>query len=140
MRQGSRAERVSGLIQKSLSDLLKKGIKDPRLEMTLITGVKMTQDLRIARIYFTSSVAPGENVRKKRDDTVKGFKSALGFIKRRLADSLGLRYMPDLEFYYDESFDYGSRIDTILKNLEKCDERSNQTPKEKQEDSGCNTC
>ena len=52
----SRADRVGGLIQQTLSDILLKEVKDPRLELTTITDVKMTRDLRIARIYFS---APG---------------------------------------------------------------------------------
>ena len=49
----SRADRVSGLIQEVLSELLKKNIRDPRLAMATITSVKMSRDLRLARIYFT---------------------------------------------------------------------------------------
>ncbi len=125
MKPFSRAERVSGMILKKLSSLLQKGIKDPRLETVVITGVKMTQDLRIARIYFMSSGGLETNSKKNREEAVNGFKSALGYIKRSLAGSLGLRYMPDLEFYYDESFDYGSRIDSLLKDIEKKNEGSN---------------
>ena len=49
----SRADRVSGLIQEVLSELLKKKIRDPRLAMATITSVKMSRDLKLARIYFT---------------------------------------------------------------------------------------
>ena len=52
----SRAERVGGLIQQTVSEILHRQIKDPRLEMATITHVKMTRDLKIARIYF---VVPG---------------------------------------------------------------------------------
>ena len=108
----SRADRVSGLIQELLSDLLKKDIHDPRLEMTTITKVKMSPDLKLARIYFTIY---GD--RKKSEDAAVGFESARGFIKRNLARKLRLRYMPDLKFFYDESFDYGLHIDQLLKKL-----------------------
>jgi ribosome-binding factor A len=108
----SRADRVSGLIQELLSDLLKKSIHDPRLEMTTITKVKMSPDLKLARIYFTIY---GD--RKKSEDAADGFESARGFIKRNLARNLRLRYMPDLKFFYDESFDYGLHIDQLLKKI-----------------------
>ena len=108
----SRADRVSGLIQELLSDLLKKSIHDPRLEMTTITKVKMSPDLKLARIYFTIY---GD--RKKSEDAAAGFESARGFIKRNLARKLRLRYMPDLKFFYDESFDYGLHIDQLLKKI-----------------------
>jgi ribosome-binding factor A len=112
MNSFARADRVSGLIQESLSDLLKKSIHDPRLQMVTITKVKMSADLKLARIYFAIY---GDN--KKSEDAAKGFESAHGFIKRILARKLGLRYMPDLKFFYDDSLDYGSHIDQLLEKI-----------------------
>jgi len=125
MKPFARSDRVSGQIQKVLSEILLKKIKDPRLEKASITDVKMSRDLRIARIYF---VAPGNQ--KSLEEAAEGFKSALGYVKRTLARRLGLRYMPDLKFFYDESFDYGSRIDKVLKAV-KADNGPNNTLFEK---------
>jgi ribosome-binding factor A len=122
----TRADRVSGLIQKTLSDILQKQAKDPRLAMTTITNVKMSRDLRLARIYFST---PGGEKRNKA--AAQGFESALGFFKRTLASQLGLRYMPDIKFYYDESFDYGSHIDKLLSHIKR-DNGSNSTPSNQQ--------
>ncbi len=108
----SRADRVGGLIQEALSELIKLKIRDPRLAMVTITGVKMSRDLRLARIYFTIY---GDH--QKSEAAVLGFESARGFIKRSLARRLGLRYMPDLNFFYDESFDYGAHIDQLLEKI-----------------------
>lgn len=116
MKPFSRADRVSGQIQKNLSDLLRKSINDPRLETVTITGVKMSKDLRFAYIYFSVSGADTDKTAMSQE-AERGFKSALGFIKRTLASQLGLRYMPDFRFQYDESFDYGTRIDFVLKNI-----------------------
>ncbi|RZB37245.1 MAG: ribosome-binding factor A [Desulfobacteraceae bacterium Eth-SRB2] len=110
MKPFARSDRVSGQIQKVLSEILLKKIKDPRLKNASITDVKMSRDLRIARIYF---VASGN--KKSMEEAAEGFKSALGYVKRTLARQLGLRYMPDLKFFYDESFEYGSQIDKVLK-------------------------
>jgi ribosome-binding factor A len=112
----SRAERVGGQIQKILSEILLKDIQDPRLGMTTISAVKMSKDLKIARIYFT--VTGGKS---NADEALKGFKSAAGFLKRSLAGELDLRYMPELKFFYDESFDYGEQIDKVLKSIKKDD-------------------
>lgn len=120
-----RSDRVSGQIQKILSEILLKKIKDPRLENASITDVKMSRDLRIARIYF---VASGN--KKSMEEAAEGFKSALGYVKRTLARQLGLRYMPDLKFFYDDSFDYGSQIDKVLKAV-KADNGPNNTLFEK---------
>ena len=109
----SRADRVGGLVQKVLSDLLQKEIRDPRLIMTTISGVKMSKDLKFARVYFT--ILGGDE--HKKVDAISGFNSAVGFIKRCLARELKLRYMPDLKFYYDESYDHGSHIDRLLKSI-----------------------
>jgi len=111
-----RADRVSGQIRKMLSDLLKKDINDPRLDKATITGVKMSHDLRQAHIYFSVSGASSDR-EQLTESAEKGFKSALGYIKRTLAGRLGLRYMPNLRFHYDQSFDYGDRIDSVLKNI-----------------------
>ena len=108
----SRADRVSGLIQEVLSELLKKDIHDPRLATATITAVKMSRDLKLARIYFTIY---GDS--EKSEAAAQGFESALGFIKRSLARRLGLRYMPNLKFFYDESFEYGSHIDQLLEKI-----------------------
>jgi ribosome-binding factor A len=118
----SRADRVSGLIQKVLSNLLKKDIHDPRLHMATITNVKMSRDLKLARIYFSIYGGGG-----KAEAAAKGFESARGFIKRSLARELSLRYMPDLIFFYDESFDYGSHIDELLKRITTENGRDNQS-------------
>lgn len=115
----SRAERVGGQIQKILSEILLKETRDPRLDMITISAVKMSKDLKIAKIYFT--VTGGKS---NADEALKGFKSAAGFLKRSLAGELGLRYMPDLGFFYDESFDYGERIEKVLKSI-KNDEQDN---------------
>ncbi len=109
----SRAERVGGQVQRLLSEILQRRTKDPRLKSATISGVKMTRDLRIARIFFTA--AGGE---KNRDDVLEGFRSACGHLKRTLAAELGLRYMPDLSFHYDSSVDYGDRIDRLLKTIQ----------------------
>jgi ribosome-binding factor A len=108
----SRADRVGGLIQKVLSNLLKKSIKDPRLKMTTITGVKVSRDLKQARIYFTTS---GDS--QKKGAAINGFNSAHGFIKRTLAHELDLKYMPDIKFFYDESLEYGTHIDELIESI-----------------------
>jgi ribosome-binding factor A len=124
MKSYTRAERVSGEIQRIISDILRKDISDPRLTRVAISGVKMSKDLRNARIYFTLSAG-----KYTREDATEAFESAMGFIKRTLAGQLGLRYMPGLRFFYDESFDYGSHIDQVLKKIDTAD-GSSHTPLE----------
>jgi ribosome-binding factor A len=112
MKPFTRSDRVGCQIQKVLSDILLRRVKDPRLKSASITGVKMSRDLRIARVYFITS-----DTEHDIDKTIEGFKSALGYVKFKLAAELGLRYMPELRFFYDESFEYGVRIDKILNRI-----------------------
>jgi len=121
----SRSERVGGVIQKVLSDLLHKGISDPRLENATITGVKMGPDLKTAYIYYSSYL--GE---KESEAITKGFQSAKGYVKRQLAGKLGLRYMPELKFVYDTSFDYGMKIEKLLKSVVPKNETDHSTTEE----------
>ena len=107
----TRSERVSGLIQQVLSEILKKDIGDPRLKMATITEVEVTRDLRLARIYFTTP-----DGKQKKDKAIKGFNSARGFIKRILAKEIELKYMPDIKFFYDDSMEYGAHIDELIKS------------------------
>jgi ribosome-binding factor A len=107
----SRSDRVSGLIQKVLSEILKRDIGDPRLKMASITEVEVSRDLRQARIYFTTP-----DGKQKKDAAIKGFNSARGFIKRILAHEIDLKYMPDIKFFYDDSLDYGEHIDELIKS------------------------
>lgn len=123
MKSYTRADRVSGLVQRVLSEILTRDVSDPRLEMVTITAVKMSRDLRLARVYF--SIAGGE---KEKQAAQAGFQKAVGFIKRVLAREIDLRYMPDLRFYFDESFDYGIHIDNIINSLNLKNAADHQTP------------
>ena len=107
-----RADRVGGLIQKELSDLLVTKIKDPRLDLVTITRADITDDLRSARVYFSVVEA-----QERRPGALAGFKSATGYLKRKLSNRLKLRRVPELKFVYDESFDRAAAIDRILKTI-----------------------
>ncbi len=122
MKPFSRSDRVGQRIKQEMALLLHKELSDPHLSGAVITGVKMSSDLRLAKIYF--SVSGGE---KGRRDAIEGFERARGFIKRELAQRLGLRYMPDLKFFYDESIDYGNRIEQLLKSVKDNDADHHQT-------------
>ena len=82
----------------------------------------MSRDLKFARVYFVTSGGK-ESIK----EAVEGFKSALGYVKRKLASQLGLRYMPELRFFYDDSFDYGSHIDEVIKAVKSKNEFNNTT-------------
>jgi ribosome-binding factor A len=118
MKPYSRSDRVGGLIRQVLAELLLTEISDPRLSQTTITAVKVSRDLRMARIYFATAGKEGAA-----EEAMEGFNRARGFVKRELAQRLGLRYMPDLKFFYDDAIDRGARMEQLLKLVNK-NERS----------------
>lgn len=114
-----RPVQVGGLIQAEISELLVRKIKDPRLERITITGVEVTRDLKLARVYF-SRFGSGEEIRQG----LEGLERASGFIRRELGMRLQLRRVPELEFVPDSSFEYGERIDALLKDLHSTEEET----------------
>jgi len=107
-----RASRESDLIKVEISDILLKRVRDPRIGPITITGVKLTDDLRLARIFF---VEMGKDTCS--DEVRAGLQKATGFLKRELGKRLQLRYIPEIVFVYDESFAYGSRIEKLLTEI-----------------------
>ncbi len=113
MKPYHRSQRVGELIHEVLSDTLLRAVKDPRLNGVVITHVKMTSDLKQAMIFFVTS----SGSKSSRESAETGFSKARGFLKSALARELDLRYMPELLFRYDDSIEYGFRIDALLKRL-----------------------
>lgn len=106
-----RKDRVADLVREVVSDIIKNDIKDPRVQGITVTEVKMSADLKSARIFFCS-LADG-----KTETHLAGLQSAEGFIRKRLRDELDLKYVPQIAFAYDSSFDYSDRINSILNKI-----------------------
>ena len=116
-----RADRVADLIKQEISDILRREVHDPRIANISVTDVKLTDDLRSARIYF---VELGKD--RVSEGVEKGLARAKGFLKRELGKRMQLRYIPELNFFYDPSFEYGSRIEKLLQEVRK-DETNDPT-------------
>ena len=112
MQPFKRAQRVADQIRMEVSEILRRQIRDPRIGSVTITDVRLTDDLRLARIFFVElgkdSVA---------QDTWDGLESASGFLKRELGHRLHLRYVPEIIFKHDPSFAYGSRIEGLIREI-----------------------
>jgi len=106
-----RKDRVAELIRHVISDLVVLKIKDPRVEGVTITEVRMSADLKTARVYFCSLADGRAQLHQQ------GLESAAGFIRRELRQQLDLKYVPELSFFYDSSFDYSARINELLKRI-----------------------
>ena len=102
-------ERVNSNIQRELSYILANEVKNPHIKFITITAVDVTSDLSYAKVYFTTL---GDE-----KETLKALKSAKGFIRHELADRVELRHIPELEFVYDESIEYGKKIEEIIEDI-----------------------
>lgn len=111
MRPYSRSERIAIKIQKALTELLNKKLQDPRIEMATISHVKMSPDLKIGYVYVTMFGSSN-----KAGEMMDGFQKSKGYIKKSIAPKLGLKYMPELRFIYDDSFDKAVRMDLLIKS------------------------
>lgn len=110
-----RTGRVAQEIQKEVNDILIKRVKDPRVSNVTITEVKVTGDLQQATIYY-SILSEKE---KDLENVQLGLDKATGLIRSELGKRLTLYKTPELTFSLDESVLYGSRIDELLRNLNK---------------------
>lgn len=107
-----RSDRVGDLLLELVSQLLTKEVSDPRIGPIALTGAEVSKDLRHARIYFTL-MAKEEG----RAEVLAGLKSATGFIRGKIAKELKLRFVPTIEFVYDETRDQARRIEDLLKQV-----------------------
>jgi len=108
----TRMSRVGEEIKKELSILFQRGLKDPRIGFVTVTGVEVTSDLQLAKVYI--SIFGGEEERKA---TLEGLQKAKGYLRTEIGKRVKLRHVPDFVFKLDESIDYGSRIESILREI-----------------------
>ena len=116
---GRRTDRVSVLIQRELSDIIQRELKDPRVGFCTISQVQVSTDLRYADVKV--SVVGDERQKRK---SITGLKSAAGFLRREVVQRIGLRHAPELRFELDDSVDQLMRIDRLLKRIHTQEESS----------------
>ena len=118
MAQGHRPDRVGDQIRHELSDLLTRGaVHDPGIGFITLTRVKMSPDLQLARVYYTTL---GDE--KARRDTARALDRATPFFRRHIGGRLHLRRVPELDFRFDESVASQDRIEQILRDLHQAEE------------------
>lgn len=110
--------RINGEVQKELSRIISREIKDPRIHpMTSVTDVFVTPDLKECKAYI--SVLGND---EEQADTLAGLKSAAGYIRRELARSINLRNTPEITFCMDQSIEYAinmsKKIDDVIRSQE----------------------
>lgn len=108
-----RVGRVSQEIQKEVTDILRKRVRDPRVDGVTVTGVDVTGDLQQATIFYSTLSDEESDVK----NTQEGLDKATGLIRKELGSRLTLHKTPELKFTRDESIAYGSKIDSLLNQI-----------------------
>lgn len=107
-----RQRKLADQIKKHVSAIIEQKIKDPRKGFITITHVRVSGDLRIAFVYFTSL---GDDT--QREGSQLALESAKNYIRSEMAPHLKLRFIPELRFFYDNSLDYSEHIESLLKQI-----------------------
>ena len=106
-----RSQRVSDLIREEVADIIMYRLKDPRIGFITVTGVDMTDDLKLARVFV--SILKEED----RELTLAILNDARPFFRSALGKRLKMKFTPAIEFRLDTSIEYGYKIDRLLKKI-----------------------
>lgn len=118
-----RTERVASELRAELARLLREEVTDPRIGLVTITRVDVAPDLSHAIVFWSALGARGENATQESQD---GLDSAAPFLRRRAAQGLSLKRMPEFRFRYDPSLAQGQQILDLLRTLEGSRESGNE--------------
>src|SRR5699024_10019168 len=113
-----RAERVSQEILRDVNDILRKTVKDPRVEGVTITDVEVTGDLQQATIFYTTL----SELASEREKAQKGWENSSGLVRSEIGKRLNIYKKPEIFFERDRSIEYGNHIDQLLAQLNKKDD------------------
>jgi ribosome-binding factor A len=111
-----RSQRVSDLLREEIADIIIYKLKDPRIGFITVTGVDVTDDLKMSVVFL--SVLKEED----KKPTLEILNSAKSFIRSELSKRLRIKFIPSVEFKLDPSIEYGSKIDRLLDEIRKKDE------------------
>lgn len=103
-------ERLNNLFVKELSEILLLEAKNPILKSVCITSVSITNDLSFAKVYFTCMDIDPSLIMKE-------FEEAKGFLRSKLCERVDIRHTPELVFSYDNSIEYGKRIEDVIEKI-----------------------
>ncbi|MBE9389254.1 30S ribosome-binding factor RbfA [Vagococcus salmoninarum] len=112
-----RDRRVGQEVQREVNDILQKRVRDPRVQGITITDVRVTGDLQQATIYYSTLSDKASDVQKAQT----GLEKASGLIRKELGERLRIYKTPEIIFERDESVAYGSKIDQMIRDLNKKD-------------------
>ena len=112
MLAGKRAVRVGDQLLRELADILARKVKDPRVKGATLTGIRLSDDLKHARVYF-SVMGEKEEIRRVQG----GLESAKGYIKREIGVRMDLKYIPEIVFKHDPSLEMGQHMEKVFEKI-----------------------
>jgi ribosome-binding factor A len=119
--EGTRAPRVADAVRSELMKMLLEGaVHDPGVQSAVVSAVKMTGDLRLAKVYVRALALGADE--KTRNALVRALERAKGFLRREISQRLQLQFAPELRFYYDESIDRGADMEALLREIKHSDD------------------
>ena len=104
-------ERIASNLVKEISYILANEIKDNDIKFVTVTDCKVTNDLSYAKVYVTVLDM------NKRKEVLSALNNASGFIRRELTNRVDIRHIPELSFVYDESIEYGKKIENLIEEI-----------------------
>ncbi len=104
-------ERLQNAFVEKISKIIQEEIKDSRIDFVTVTYVKISSDLSYAKVYFTCLHD------EAKDEVIRVLNNASKFIERKLCDLVEIRKMPELTFVYDNSIEYGNKIEDIIEKI-----------------------
>ena len=114
MAAGIRPQRMAEQILSILSDVLLRELADQRLKSLVLTRVRVSADLRVARVYYNSYLVDAESLAA----AGQALERASSFLRRGLGRRLGTRYVPELRFFEDHSAEHAQHIDQVLADIQ----------------------
>ena len=114
MAQGNRPDRVAEEVRHVISETLAREVKDPGIGFITITAVKISSDLQVARVSYTTM---GDE--KNRAATKAALERAKPFLRRQIGQKMRLRRVPELNFHFDEGIAHQARVEEILLDIQK---------------------
>lgn len=113
MKTNNRMIRINDEIRKEVSEIIRSGLKDPRVgTITSVLKVETTNDLKYCKIFVS---VLGDDEKKK--EVMEGLKNAAGFIRKQIAVRINLRNTPELKFVLDDSLEYSIKISKIINDI-----------------------
>ena len=107
-----RLSRVEEACKEELAEILQREIKDPRVGFVTITEVKLTADLRHARVFLSIFGSEHES-----EQSLEGLESARGYLRSQLGKHLRLKYLPEIEFVHEHVAEDALKLDKLMKQL-----------------------